>query len=50
MENIQSVTVDVVPELIPTPTINVIRGDSKTRYIDVTVLNNGTPLEFLTSI
>ena len=50
MENIQSVTVDVVPELIPTPTINVIRGDSKTRYIDVTVLNNGTPLELESNV
>lgn len=45
MKNIQSITVDVVPDLIPTPRINAIKGDSKTRYIDVTVLNNGEPLE-----
>lgn len=45
MKNIQSITVDVVPDLIPTPRINVIRGDSETRYIDITVLNNGEPLE-----
>ena len=45
MKNIQSITVDVVPDLIPIPRINAIRGDSKTRYIDVTVLNNGEPLD-----
>ena len=45
MKNIQSITVDVVPDLIPTPKVNVIKGDSETRYIDVTVLNNGEPLE-----
>lgn len=45
MKNIQSITVDVVPDLIPTPRVNVIKGDSETRYIGVTVLNNGEPLE-----
>lgn len=45
MKSTQSITVDVVPDLIPTPRINAIKGDSKTRYIDVTVLNNGEPLE-----
>lgn len=45
MKNIQSITVDVIPDLIPTPRVNVIKGDSETRYIDVTVLNNGEPLE-----
>lgn len=45
MKNIQSITVDVVPELIPQPKVNVIKGDSETRYIDVTVLNNGEPLQ-----
>lgn len=45
MKNIQSITVDVVPGLISQPTVNVIKGDSETRYIDITVLNNGEPLE-----
>ena len=45
MKNIQSITVDVVPGLITQPKVNVIKGDSETRYIDVTVLNNGEPLE-----
>ena len=45
MINIQSITVDVVPGTNLPPTINVIRGDSNTRYIDVTVLNNGEPLQ-----
>lgn len=45
MKNIQSITVDVVPGLISQPTVNVIKGDSETRYVDVTVLNNGEPLE-----
>ena len=45
MKNTQSITVDVVPGLITPPKANVIKGDSKTRYIDVTVLNNGEPLE-----
>ena len=39
MKNIQSITVDVVPGLISQPTVNVIKGDSETRYIDVTALN-----------
>ena len=45
MKNIQSITVDVVPGLITPPKANVIKGDSETRYIDVTALNNGEPLE-----
>lgn len=45
MKNTQSITVDVVPGLISQPTVNVIKGDSETRYIDITVLNNGEPLE-----
>lgn len=45
MKNIQSITVDVVPGLITPPKVNVIKGDSETRYIDVTVLNNGEPLQ-----
>lgn len=45
MKNTQSITVDVVPGIITPPKVNVIKGDSETRYIDVTVLNNGEPLE-----
>lgn len=45
MKNIQPITVDVVPGLITQPKVNVIKGDSETRYIDVTVLNNSEPLE-----
>ena len=39
MKNIQSITVDVVPGLITQPKVNVIRGDSETRYIDVTAVS-----------